>query len=85
MYMKNIKPFLYVVGTALLPVFALAHGEVDDGHVEAVVAPNPEQRTTVIIVIAVVFVLMGIFVWYSRRNNTPAVLASEKKDEVTPA
>jgi hypothetical protein len=49
--MKNIKPFLYVVGTALLPVFALAHGEVDDGHVEAAAAPDPEQRMIVLAVV----------------------------------
>lgn len=83
--MHTIKPFLYVAGAALVPLFALAHGEVDDGHVEAVAVANPEQRMTVLAVVGVVFVLMGIFVWYARSKNAPTAVSSEKKDGVNPS
>jgi heme/copper-type cytochrome/quinol oxidase subunit 2 len=83
--MKNIKPFLCVVGTVLLPMFAFAHGEIEDGHVEEVAATNPEQRMIVLAVVVGVVLLMGIFVWYARSKNTPVSSTPEKKDGMPPA
>lgn len=82
--MKNITPYLYLGGSLLIPMISLAHGEVDDGHVEAVTVANPEQRMKVLAVVVVVFALMGIFVWYSRSKNTPTTPAPENKDRATP-
>lgn len=82
--MKNITPYAYLASSFLFPLVSFAHGEVDDGHVEAVAVPNPEQRMKVIAVVVIVFLLMGIFMWYSRSKNTPIEPLSEKKDTGIP-
>ncbi len=81
--MENIKPFLYAMGTALLPVFALAHGN-GDGHDEVVDVAHPENRMVVLAVVVIVFLVMGFLVWYARRKNTLAAPIPEKNDGATP-
>ena len=68
--MKQIQPLFYFLGSVLLPVVALAHGD-GDGHDAPVDVPHPEQRIQVLAVVVGVFLLMGLFVWYSRRKNAP--------------
>lgn len=81
--MKKITPYMYLAGSLLVPMISFAHGEVDDGHVEAAAAADPEQRMIVLAVVVGVFALMGFFVWYSRSKNTPAVSTPEHKDTST--
>jgi len=73
--MKNHLPYLYLLIPAAM---AFAHGDVPDGHVEEIVAPNPEQRMTVLIAVAAIAVIFVGLIWYARSMNTGA---SAKKDE----
>lgn len=84
MYMKNITPYIYLAGSLFIPMTALAHGEVDDGHVEAASVSNPEQRMMVLVVVLIVFALMGFFVWHARRKDAPTPTTLEQKDGTTP-
>ncbi len=52
--------------------FALAHGEMDDVHVEEVPVADPGSRIYVMIAVAVVFVVMiGWFVWSKKKSKAP--------------
>lgn len=69
--MKYIQPSLYFFGALFFPSMLLAHGEVDDGHMDPVDAANPESRGGVIIALLVFAALFAGFIWYSKRQNTP--------------
>ena len=67
--MKKILPLFYFLAPAAI---ALAHGEVDDGHVEAVAVADPSQRAYVLSGVIIVFVLMlGWFIWSKRKSGKP--------------
>jgi hypothetical protein len=68
--MKNIQSFFYTIGM-FFPSVLLAHGEVEDGHVDPVAVANPEARGGVIIALAAFAALFAGFIWYSKRQNTP--------------
>lgn len=84
MHMKNITPYMYLAGSLLIPMVSLAHGD-GDGHDEVVDVAHPENRMIVLAVVVGVFLLMGIFVLYSRSKSAPAASAPEKKDGASPS
>ncbi len=67
--MKKILPLLYLFAPTAL---ALAHGEVDDGHVETVAVADPSQRIYVLGGVIIVFVLITIwFIWSKWVSGKP--------------
>ncbi len=70
--MYKLKPQLYLIGATLIPMIALAHGGVDDGDEEAVVA-DPAQRGKVMIAVGIMAFLLVAFFWYAKKKNAPAV------------
>jgi len=72
----NIKKRFLIGGliahNALIPLVALAHGEVEDGHVDvAPVASTPDERKKVAIIMGIVAVIIAGGIWFVRRNNAP--------------
>lgn len=71
--MKHTLPYVYLAGALLVPpMMALAHGGIDDGHVETEPVADPASRKYVMIAVAAVFVLMiGWFVWSKIKSKAP--------------
>jgi arginase family enzyme len=72
----NIKKRFLIGGliahNAFLPLLALAHGEVDDGHVDVPeVAPTVDERKKVAIIMGIIAVIIAGVIWYVRRSNKP--------------
>lgn len=70
--MKNLQLFFCALSVLLFPSLLSAHGEVADGHVDPVETANPESRGGVIAALVIFAVLFAGFIWYSKRQNTPA-------------
>lgn len=74
--MKHIYRSFFVFVALFLPALVLAHGEVDDVHVEPAEVANPEARGGVIIALVAFAALFAGFIWYSKRQNTPKPLVT---------